>query len=48
MILPPQKISTHNSNSTLGIQQYDGRFDASMQGAIRHTYTWPRKYRDSL
>lgn len=43
-----KKVSTHNSNSTLGIQQYDGRFDPSMQGAIRHTFTWPRKCRSFL
>jgi hypothetical protein len=43
-----KKVSTHNSNSTLGIQQYDGRFDSSMQAAIRHTFTWPRKCRNYL
>ncbi|KAN0122431.1 hypothetical protein V8E51_000757 [Hyaloscypha variabilis] len=33
----------HPTNmSTLGIQQYDGRFDATMHGNIRHTYTWPQ------
>jgi hypothetical protein len=37
-------MSAHSSNSTLGIQQYDGRFDATMHGNIRHTYTWPREY----
>ena len=29
--------------STLGIQQFDSRFDAGMHSGIRHTYTWPRK-----
>lgn len=28
--------------STLGIQQFDDRFDASMHGGLRHTYTWPQ------
>jgi hypothetical protein len=48
MTLLSKKTSTHSFISTLGIQQYDGRFDASMQGAIRHTYTWPREYNTSL
>jgi hypothetical protein len=39
-----KESSAHRFDSTLGIQQYDGRFDASMQSTIRHTYTWPRKY----
>ena len=33
-----------NSSSTIGIQQYDSRFDAGFHGGIKHTYTWPRRF----
>lgn len=32
-------------HSTLGIQQYDNRFDSNLYNGLRHTYTWPRKSR---
>ncbi|KAL2064871.1 hypothetical protein VTL71DRAFT_4011 [Oculimacula yallundae] len=44
--LGDQRSIRSNSNpatmSTLGIQQFDSRFDASMNGGVRHTYTWPQ------
>jgi hypothetical protein len=30
----------YNSTSTVGVQQYDARFDAG----VRQTYTWPSKF----
>ncbi|KAH7417062.1 hypothetical protein BKA64DRAFT_286933 [Cadophora sp. MPI-SDFR-AT-0126] len=44
--LSDQRSIRSNSNpatmSTLGIQQFDSRFDAGMHSGIRHTYTWPQ------
>ncbi|EKD19355.1 uncharacterized protein L3040_009205 [Drepanopeziza brunnea f. sp. 'multigermtubi'] len=33
--------SNSSNMSTLGIQQFDSRFDASMNSDLRHTYSWP-------